>query len=177
MCVYVCTYVYTCTNTCTYTCTYHGMAISQKRLENKHSGAPWYVHVYVPWYHGTYSSTMVHVYVHVYLPWYTCPYVRTRVLCSTYHGINTGTRVQIKHYLKNDLKYKHSGATGTLASGRCQHRRHHGIDSTNGTMVVHVPFGIVGMVPMVWYAMCTYFLRGLTRTKLCIQVASRYVHV
>ncbi len=32
------------------------------------------------------------------------------------------------HYLKNDLKYKHSGATGTLChSGRCQHRRHHGI--------------------------------------------------
>jgi hypothetical protein len=25
-----------------------------------------------------------------------------------------GTRVQIKHYLKNNLKYKHSGATGTL---------------------------------------------------------------
>ncbi len=26
--------------------------------------------------------------------------------------------VQIEHYLKNNLKYKHSGATGTLASGR-----------------------------------------------------------
>ncbi len=45
----------------------------------------------------------VHVYVHVYVPWYH----------YWYHG--TRVRVQIQHYLKNDLKYKHSGATGTLA--------------------------------------------------------------
>ncbi len=47
----------------------------------------------------------------------------TRV--RTYQMVRT--RVQILHYLKNNLKYKHSGATGTLASGHCQHRRHHGI--------------------------------------------------
>jgi hypothetical protein len=49
-------------------------------------------------------------------------YVRTTI----YGTYQNGTRVQILHYLKNNLKYKHSGATGTLASGRCQHRRHHG---------------------------------------------------
>ncbi len=39
------------------------------------------------------------------------------VNCTT--GVPTWychTRVQYQHYLKNDLKYEHSGATGTLAS-------------------------------------------------------------
>ncbi len=36
-----------------------------------------------------------------YVPWYTCTYMCTRVY----------------NYLKNDLKYKHSGATGTLLVG------------------------------------------------------------
>jgi hypothetical protein len=54
------------------------------------------VHVYVrtrvPWYSSTYWY--VHVYVLEYVPWY----------------------VHVYNYLKNNFKYKHSGATGTLAS-------------------------------------------------------------
>ncbi len=61
----------------------------------------WYctVHVYVPWYHGTHVRTMVHVY-----QWY----------CNTIWYTFT---TLLSYYLKNeenDLKYKHSGATGTL---------------------------------------------------------------
>jgi hypothetical protein len=37
------------------------------------------------------------------------------------YQFGTRVRTNILHYLKNNLKYKHSGATGTLASGRCQH--------------------------------------------------------
>ncbi len=73
----------------------------------------------VPWYHAINSKQQNKVLVHV--PGYTM--VRTRV--------------QIQHYLKNDLKYKHSGATGTLASGRCQHRRHR----APWYQAVHVPNG------------------------------------
>ncbi len=36
--------------------------------------------------------------------------VRVRTRVPWYHG----THVYVKHDLKNDLKYKHSGATGTL---------------------------------------------------------------
>jgi hypothetical protein len=41
-----------------------------------------------------YTCTMVHVY-HNTIDWYQ-------------------VHVYVQHYLKNDLKYKHSGATGTL---------------------------------------------------------------
>ncbi len=54
---------------------------------------------------------------HAYVPYGT--YVRTRYLKNDVHVYN----------LKNNLKYKHSGATGTLASGRCQHSK-------------YVPYGI-----------------------------------
>jgi hypothetical protein len=54
-----------------------------------------------------------------------------RVYNSHYHMVRPHQLyhwyIHFFHYLKNDLKYKHSGATGKLASGRCQHRRHHGI--------------------------------------------------
>jgi hypothetical protein len=39
-------------------------------------------------------------------------YVRTYI--RTHVNTFADTRVQIEHYLKNDLKYKHSGATGKL---------------------------------------------------------------
>jgi hypothetical protein len=46
----------------------------------------------------------------VYVPWYVHVYVRTIV-----RTIGTRVRTNIHYrYLKNDLKYKHSGATGTL---------------------------------------------------------------
>ncbi len=51
------------------------------------------------------------------------------------------TRVQILHYLKNNLKYKHSGATGTLV----------GVVSIEG---ITVPFGILP-----WYSSTCVQLR------------------
>ncbi len=76
----------------------------------------------VPWYHGTIgTSTMVLEYHGTYTYTYKHNIISTTTVC---HG-TIGTY----YYLKNDLKYKHSGATGTLwHSGRCQHtigRRHH----------------------------------------------------
>ncbi len=62
------------------------------------------------------------------VPWYsTYPYryaVLSILHMVLYHGrtvsrtimvyAHEGIRVQIEHYLKNDLKYKHTGATGKL---------------------------------------------------------------
>ncbi len=76
----------------------------------------------VPWYHWyvQYSSTMVHVYVHHTIFWYGMATHITLSLKRTYTRTYHGTyqwyvrTIVVQHYLKNDLKYKHSGATGTL---------------------------------------------------------------
>ncbi len=67
----------------------------------------------VQWYHGTHE--------YIWYRCYTCTNGVPMVPMGTIYGTHLysstiGTRVQIEHYLKNNLKYKHSGATGTLAS-------------------------------------------------------------
>jgi hypothetical protein len=97
-------------------------ALSQKRLEIQalrckrgHEWVvPWYVHV------RTYT-TRVRTRVRIAIP-----------LVLEYVHVYVRTNITFSHSLKNDLKYKHSDATGTLSGTRVllQYRYGHtGIDS------------------------------------------------
>ncbi len=114
----------------TYTCTYHGM------YTYTYHGTPWYnVRSQLSDWKRAHMCTENHVcfgmYVRTMVRTYTCTNItlsqkRLEIQALRYvleyHGtmVRTHVRTRVQHYqwyLKNDLKYKHSGATA-IASGR-----------------------------------------------------------
>jgi hypothetical protein len=98
-------------------------------------------------------------------------------MCSTY----------VQHYLKNDLKYKHSGATGKLvgvvsikditvyygsnstAMSAAYVIRTYECQGTRSTMVRSI---VIVVFLVVFEIMCTYTCRAVARVYVCVALHS-----
>jgi hypothetical protein len=132
LCVRIMVRTYTCAYVRTYTCTKVGTRVRTDDTVVCHTMVPM-VHVY----HGTYSWYYAHVYYEYHIVrTYTSTYCYGTYVRTQNHG-TSGTRIRTmvpRTYLRSTnitLSQKQLEIQALRCnrdtSGRCQHRRHHGI--------------------------------------------------